>query len=217
LHSPPSGSQLLGLPVNTDICSSTETDAIQLLDVAPQEGGILHSSAPVAEGSVPLLSEQFDECSPLVTDAEVGNQAGWEALGNRPFAAPEDDVVAHVGESTPAVTVRQRPEKCRPGAALYWPLLLQRPSGILGPVSKVHHSEGQDALHRYPQACGLSRHHLRHHRRGGSSGGLDSLGFSWEYQPCRLDEASSQGLFAVWGPNFAAQRLPLPGPDAQTR
>jgi hypothetical protein len=133
LRSPPSGSQLPGLPVNTDSCSSTETDAIQLLDAAPQEGGLLHSGAPVAEGSVPLLSEQFDECSPLVTDAEVGNQASWEAFGNRPFAAPEDDVVAHVDESTPAVTVRQRPEKCRPGAALYWPLLLQLLSGILGP------------------------------------------------------------------------------------
>ena len=86
---------------------------------------------------MPLLSEQFDECSPLVTDAEVGNQASWEAFGNRPFAAPEDDVVAHVGKSTPAVTVRQRPEKCRPGAALYWPLLLQLPSGILGPGAPV--------------------------------------------------------------------------------
>ena len=150
LHSPPSGGQLLGLPVNTDSCSSTKTDVIQRLDAAPQEGGILHSGAPVAEGSIPLLSHQFDECSPLVTDAEVGNQASWEALGNRPFAAPEDDVVAHVDESTLAVTVRQRPEKCRPGAALYWPLLLQLPSGILGPVSKVHPSGGQDALRRYP-------------------------------------------------------------------
>jgi hypothetical protein len=166
---------------------------------------------------MPLLSQQFDECSPLVTDAEVGNQASWEAFGNRPFAAPEDDVVAHVGESTPAVTVRQRPEKCRPGAALYWPLLLQLPSGILRPVSKVHHSGGQDALHRYPQVCDLSRHHLRHHHRGGSSGGLDSLGFSWEYQPGRLAEASSEGLLAVWEPEFAAQHLALPGPDAQTR
>jgi hypothetical protein len=102
---------------------------------------------------MPLLSQQFDECSPLVTDAEVGNQASWEAFGNRPFAAPEDDVVAHVGESTPAVTVRQRPEKCRPGAALYWPLLLQLPSGILRPVSKVHPSGGQDALRRYPRSA----------------------------------------------------------------
>jgi hypothetical protein len=81
----------------------------------------------------------------------VGNQASWEALGNRPFAAPEDDVVAHVDESTLAVTVRQRPEKCRPGAALYWPLLLQLPSGILRPVSKLRHSGGQDALRRYPR------------------------------------------------------------------
>jgi hypothetical protein len=67
----------------------------------------------------------------------VGNQASWEAFGNRPFAAPEDDVVAHVGDSTLAVTVRQRPEKCRPGAALYWPLLLRLPSGILGPGAPV--------------------------------------------------------------------------------
>jgi hypothetical protein len=69
----------------------------------------------------------------------------------------------------------------------------------------------------YPQACDLSRHHLRHHRRGGSSGDPDSLGFSWEYQRGRLAEASSEDLLAVWESEFAAQHLALPGPDAQTR